>query len=362
MARILYVDTEPVWRGGQEQLFGLMAGMKSKGHDVCLVSPKCSPLHKRAAAIGIRTNHFRQRSELSPLAFFRILRQLRKGRFDVLHLNTPKTIIAGGLAAQLMAVKGVVSSRRVNFPLRSRLSALKYNLFADKVLTVSVSIRDTLIQGGVGKEIVDVVYEGVDLDWIDSLVPSAAVGGNQGPAICTVAHLSSEKGHVDLLQSIPFVIESSPNAKFYIVGDGPLKEELSELAKQLTIQNNVVFLGFREDSEALMKQFDIFCLPSLSEGLSSAILAAMANGLPVVATDVGGIPELVVHGETGYLVPPNDPLELAGALKSLIENEELRLSMGKAGRVRISERFTVGQKLDSTEAIYTQLLQESAIR
>ena len=171
-----------------------------------------------------------------------------------------------------------------------------------------------------------------------------------------VAHLSSEKGHGTLLRAIAELKDSCPETLLLIVGDGELRAELEDAVKDLGISDLVEFLGFRSDVEGLIKQCDIFCLPSLSEGLSSAILAAMAARLPVIATSVGGIPELVQDNVTGKLVNPNQPQELAVALEALLKDPVLRTRMGKSGRQRVESHFTLKQKLDATERAYEKLL------
>ncbi|HXK59606.1 MAG TPA: glycosyltransferase family 4 protein [Acidobacteriota bacterium] len=353
---LLYVDTEHFWRGGQEQLFSLMKGMKERNHTVCLAAPYKAPLSQRAREIGIVTYGFHQRNELSLRALLR-LRQILRGRhFDVIHFNTPRPIVAGGLMAALAGVKVRISSRRVNFPLKSRFSRLKYNWLQDAIVTVSDTIRETLLAGGVSPSLVRVIYEGVDLHWIDRQQPPKERLGNGNLVVGTVAHLSQEKGHETLLKAAASLKSRFHNVTYLLVGDGELRSRLHQLTSQLRIETQVNFTGFRSDCEGLMKQFDVFCLPSRSEGLSSAILAAMANSLPVVATNVGGIPELVVDGETGILVEPDNPSELAAALSRLLASRELRRRLGQQGRRRIERHFTLQRKLDQTERLYRSLL------
>ena len=273
-----------------------------------------------------------------------------------MHFNTPRPLLAGGIACRLSRVPGVVISRRVNFPLRSWLSNLKYNYLVDRVFTVSASIRETLIRNGVSSSRVSVIYEGVDLDWFDQQMARLALQRRGRTLVGTVAHLSPEKGHATLLSAIAELKDRSPEALLLIVGDGELRAELEATVIDLGISDQVKFLGFRSDVEGLLKQFDIFCLPSLSEGLSSAILAAMAARLPVVATSVGGIPELVQNSVTGKLVKPNQPHELALALETLLKDQVLRERMGNAGRQRVDSHFSLQQKLDATERAYEELL------
>lgn len=353
---ILYIDTERFWRGGQEQLFTLMKGMKERGHDVCLAAPGIAPLTDRAQAVGITTFDFRQSNEVSPLALNRLRGIMRGHRFQVIHFNTPRAIIAGSLMAWLEGVPVRVSARRVNFPLKSRFSRYKYNWLQDGIITVSDTIRETLLNGGVSPDLVTVIYEGVDLAWIDLQTPPPERLGNGNLVVGTVAHFSHEKGIETLLRAIATLNSHSRNVTYLLVGDGELRDALQQLAESLGVASQVHFTGFRSDCEGLMKQFDVFCLPSRSEGLSSAILSAMANRLPVVATSVGGIPELVVNGETGLLVRPDDPADLAVALQRLLGSEQLRHRLGEQGRRRIETHFTLQRKLDETEKLYLKLL------
>ena len=359
--KILYVDTEEFWRGGQEQLVTLMTGMKKRGHEVHLAAPHGSPLAQEALRRSIPAHPFRQRGEFSPLAPLRLLSMLRLRAPDIVHFNTPRPILAGGLASFWGRTPSRVCSRRVNFPLRSKLSYLKYNLFLERIITVSTSIQQTLIQHGVDSDRIEVIYEGVDVSWIDQIEASSLFSGGAGLIVGTVAHLSPEKGHGTLLEAAALLRSEFPEVTYAFVGDGPLKGELIDKATELGIRDRVVFTGFRNDSEALMKEFDVFCLASDSEGLSSAILAAMATPLPVVATSVGGIPELVVDGETGFLSQAGDSESLAARLRPLLLSEELRSKLKQAGRQRVEQHFTLEKKLNETELLYLGLRGSSPV-
>jgi glycosyltransferase involved in cell wall biosynthesis len=359
--KILYVDTERVWRGGQEQLFTLMVGIQERQHKVWLASPGDSPLSVRAREKGIKILPFRQRYELSLAAVLKLWNFLRNRDFDIVYVNTPRAILSGGLASKLCGVPLRICARRVNFLLNSPLSRLKYNWLQERVVTVSVSIRQTLIEGGVRPELIEVIYEGVDLGWIDTHQSAAVLEVKEKLKVGMVAHMSAEKGHGVLLEAAAQIVSKIPEVVFVLVGKGDLMPQLQEKIRELGIENHVIFTGFRHDSETLMREFDIFCLPSLSEGLSSAILVAMASSLPVIATQVGGIPELVVDGETGLLVPPNDVHRLAAALDQMLVSESLRRRMGQAGRRRVERSFTLQRKLDETEQLYLTLLASDSI-
>ena len=360
--KILYVDTEEEWRGGQEQVFTLMLGIKERHHQIYLAAPGDSPLSVRARERGIETVPFRQRNELSLSAVLKLWVFLRNREFDIVYVNTPRAVFSGGLASRLAGVPLRICSRRVNFPLKSPLSRLKYNWFQERVVTVSLSIQETLIEGGVRPDLIQVIYEGVDLDWIDAHQSNSTLAVGERLKVGTVAYLSPEKGHYVLLEAAARIVSRFPEVVFVLVGKGESMSKLRDKIRELDLENHVLFTGFRNDSETLMKEFDIFCLPSLSEGLSSAILVAMASSLPVVATQVGGIPELVVDGETGLLVPANDARQLAAALGQVLESQSLRRRLGQAGRRRVERKFMLQRKLDETEQLYLSLLASDGIR
>lgn len=359
--KILYIDTENFWRGGQEQLFSLICGMMQAGHEIILASPASAPLSERVSRLGIETVHFDQRMEFSLSAFRQLYTLIKNRGVDVVHFNTPIPVFAGGIPSYLLSLSGgkkpvTICSRRVNFPLKSRLSRWKYNYMVDRILTVSESISRTLVNNGVRPDLVETVYEGIDTEWIDEQKPSALPFPEDCLVVGTVAHLSQEKGHEDILKAVSLIRHRCPETRYVFVGEGLMRGKLEAIARNLKVADIVHFTGFRKDSEALMKNFDIFCLPSLSEGLSSAIMSAMACSLPVISTNVGGIPELVIHGETGLLSEPSSPEQLAASLYRLLTSPEERVRFGKKGREIVETRFTIKHKLERTEYYYNLLV------
>lgn len=355
--RVLYIDAETVWRGGQEQLFTLMTGLRREGHRIDLAAPPEGALGKRAAERGFPVHPYRQRFEWSPRAFFRLRRILSRARFDVVHDNTPRSIIGAALAARLEGVPVHVSSRRVVFPLRSPLSRFKYNWCQDSVLCVCGAVRDVLVAGGVKDDKVEVVYEGVEPSLFDGPSPPMERCGPDQVWVGISAALTPEKGHADLLEAMTMLARDDDKVRLLVLGAGPLEAALRRRAADCGLAERVRFEGFRSDADAFVRNVDIFCLPSRSEGFSSAVLAAMANRLPVVATRVGGNPELVEDGVTGLLCPSGAPAALAAALRRLVDSPAERERMGAAGRQRIESSFSMSRKIARTEQVYRKLLE-----
>jgi glycosyltransferase involved in cell wall biosynthesis len=175
----------------------------------------------------------------------------------------------------------------------------------------------------------------------------------------TVAHLSREKGLEYLVEAACRIPDVQKKLRFVIVGNGDCRQQLEAHVRDKGLTSVFHFAGFHPDISSYMRSFDMFALPSLSEGLSSAILEAMAASLPIVATEVGGIPELVTHGDNGLLVPPADPAALARAIQQLAEDPQESLRMGQQGRSLIEERFTLERKIQETEELCGLLLKGS---
>jgi glycosyltransferase involved in cell wall biosynthesis len=180
-------------------------------------------------------------------------------------------------------------------------------------------------------------------------VPSGA------PIVGNVAALSEHKDHGTLLSAMPAVLKAVPGVRFVIVGDGEGRGALEHEAHRRGLAERCLFTGFRADVDRLMPHFSVFCLTSRLEGLGTSLLDAMCFSRPVVATSSGGIPEVVEHRETGFLVPVGDHRALAVALVEILIDERRRQHMGEAGRRRFQQRFTARRMVDEMLGVYAQL-------
>jgi glycosyltransferase involved in cell wall biosynthesis len=355
MVSFLFVDTERVWRGGQDQLFTLLTGLHRHGHKIHLVCHPHTLLEIRARELGVSVHPMSVRSELGIFSFFGLLLILKRVQPDILAFNTPRAILMGTLASRLVCTSARIIFRRVNFPLhKNPFTRFKYTWGIDCIVAISESIRLQLQLCGIPNSKIRTIYEGMELQ--PRLLSRTAPSDSQVVVVGTVAHLSREKGLNYLIEAASLIPDVQKKLRFVIVGDGKCLQELRNLAKQYGLGETFQFAGFHSDISQFMKSFDIFTLPSLSEGLSSAILEAMATSLPIVATAVGGIPELVKNGENGLLVAPGDPAALARAIQQLVENPEESRRMGERGRDRMEAQFTLERKIRETEQLCALLL------
>ncbi len=289
----------------------------------------------------------------------RLVRFIRERRVAVVHAQDVYTNVLGTLAAAAAQVPIIVTRVDLGHHLagyRRRLLVLASRR-ADRVLVNALTIRDLAIREGVQADRVAVVRNGVDLAELDRQASAApAAPAPVAGAFVNVANLHHPvKGQGDLLQAFREVARGHPEARLVLVGDGVRRPLLEREARRLAIADKVHFLGHRRDVPAILARAMAGVSASHAEGISNAILEAMAMRLPVVATAVGGTPEIVREGQNGFLVPPGAPAALARRMADLLEREALRRRMGQAGRRIVEREFGVEQMRLSYDALYHEL-------
>jgi glycosyltransferase involved in cell wall biosynthesis len=241
---------------------------------------------------------------------------------------------------------------------------------ADFVITTGESVRRDLAESDlVPLERSASIPTGVDLDHYPPMSEGRAEARRalgihgEGPVLGVVAYLREDKGHSVLLRAMPEILRRCPDSVLVLVGDGPERQRLEKQARSLGIDGAVRFAGLREDIPFVLSTFDVFCLPSVrNEGVPQSVLQAGAAAVPVVSTAVGGIPEAVIHGRPGTVVPPGDVGALASAVCDLICDPAARSRFGQAGRAHVSSLFSVQRMLDLTEEAYVAALRSAALR
>ena len=216
-----------------------------------------------------------------------------------------------------------------------------------------------LVADGVPAARTVTVHEGIDLGWVSMAQPAnlheQLFLPHQAPIVGNVAALVPHKGQRHLVEAAALVVRKVPDARFVIAGEGELRPALERQIREHRLEKHVLLAGFRPDVLSLHKAFDIFVMSSITEGLGTSLLDAMAAGKPVVATATGGIPEVVVDGDTGILVPARNDAALADAIVRLLKDPALRERMGKAGRARVGQRFSAERMLKETLRVYQRV-------
>ena len=359
MITSVHIDTARTWRGGQNQVLQLVTGLESLGHPAWLVAHEAGEL-KRRAQEGLRFVGFTPRSEFDVQAAWQLGRVLRDVRPDVVHAHDPMAVALTAMALQMRngldPVPFVVAARRVDFHLkRHAFSKWKYR-HVDMFIAASRTIGDILEGDGIAREKITTVHDGVNVGYIDrqEMVDAhAAFWLPKGaPLVGNVAALVPHKGQRHLVAAAARIVRELPDTRFLIVGEGELREPLERQIRELGLERHVTLTGFRADALGLIKSFDIFAMSSVTEGLGSAVLEAMACRRAVVATRAGGLPEAVEDDITGVLVPTHDEAALARGILRLLRDPDLRATMGDAGRRRVENAFSVERMVGDTLRVY----------
>ena len=357
----VHIDTARTWRGGQNQVLQLVTGLSALGHPTWLVAHARGEL-KRRAKEGLRFVGFSPRSEFDVQAAWQLGRILRDVKPQVIHAHDPMAVALTAMAMQMQNGRSpkplVVAARRVDFHLKSHaFSKWKYR-HVDVFIAASGVIAGILERDGITRDRIVTVHDGVSIGLIDKqdMVDARAAFRmpHGAPVVGNVAALAPHKGQKHLIAAARMVLRDVPDARFLIVGEGELKDQLDRQIKQLALERHVLLTGFRSDALGLMKSFDLFAMSSVTEGLGSAVLEAMTCGRAVVSTRAGGLPEVVVDGETGLLVPTHDEPALAEAMVTLLRDPARRAAMGEAGRARVVDTFSVERMVTNTLRVYSE--------
>lgn len=304
-------------------------------------------------------------------AFVSLVRIIRQERPIIVHTHTSKAGLLGRLAAFLCRVPVIIHTPHGHvfwgyftswktrfFIFLERVFAL----FTDRIITLTEQEKKDHLDVRIGR--VDqfrTIHSGVELErFSGSKVDPQSVRRELGISsdalvVGTVGRLIPIKGSNFLIEAARDVIREKPEAVFVFLGEGDLQREMEERASRLGIRDQVLFLGWRPDVASIMSMYDVFAFPSLNEGMGKALVEAMAMGKSVVASNVSGIRDLVVNGENGFLVPPAQPGLLAKKITYLLENPNIRLAFGKAGR-KIAEIYTADSMVEEIDQLYSALL------
>jgi glycosyltransferase involved in cell wall biosynthesis len=377
--RILLLNTVMEAGGAQKAIMQLARGLSDRGHEVTVAAmyDKTGSIPGYETAFGLPVLDLemnppgsRVRKALAMIRGAHRLRGLlRRNRVQVIQSFTHYSNILGPVVGWLAGTPVRVASQRMSLEdravwLRRADRAISRIGLAQRMVAVSDSVRRYCIEReGLNPDRVVTIPNGLDLSgWSEQ--PASATRGVRDALgldashilITTVARLAPQKGHSVLLDAIERIVPRWPSARFIWVGGGELADALARHVRDRRLEDRVRLLGTRRDVPDLLRASDLFVLSSLWEGMPNAILEAMAARLAVVATAVDGTPEVIVDGETGWLVPPGDPEALLGAIDEALGDVEGRARRGEAGRRRIEASFSFESYVRGFEALYEELL------
>jgi glycosyltransferase involved in cell wall biosynthesis len=357
--KILHINTERTWRGGEQQTLNLLVGLKARQVASDLVCQPDSPMLERAQGAGVRVVPIAMRGEIDLAAALQIRKLIKQGRYDIIHCHTSHAHSLAYLASVGVGVTRLVT-RRVDFSIFRhsflKLSGIKYRFMADYYIAISHKIKEVLVNDGIAGDRIFVAHSGIDPQRFMTanggrLRAEFNIGENQ-PVVINVAHLAGHKGQIYLVQAIPRVLAKLPDARFFIVGQGELMDELKAAAAALGLKDELVLTGFRDDVADFYQIADLYVMSSVQEGLGTAVLDALALAKPVVATDCGGLPEIIRDGRTGRLVAPADPAALANGIVDMLSRADAAQAMARQGQAMVQKSFSIDAMVEKNIEIY----------
>ncbi len=347
--------------GGQEMVILNLARFadRTRFRSRVLCLHELGELESRFRDVGVEVEVLSSPSGGARVALGQLVRRLRHLRPSVLHTHNPAPLRVGAAARILARVPVLVHSKHGrNYVAGEHLPSVLTRLasqVSDMVVAVSNDAADfARLYDSVREHHLRVIHNGIDVAAFES---APRPRGNDPPRGICVARLNTVKDIPTLIEATRRIVNAEPRFTLDLVGDGPERARIEQLVRELHLEHAVNLLGFRDDVRERLGQAHVFLLSSISEGISLTLLEAMAAGIPVVATDVGGNSEVIVSEETGLLVPPSNPVALANATLRILRDPELAARCSIAGKFRVARSFSVRAMVTAYEALYDELLQ-----
>jgi glycosyltransferase involved in cell wall biosynthesis len=383
VVRILHIHTLPVISGSGINTFLTMRGMKGNRYESVLACAPGGALIDLVQRHGMEVKTFPSLVQpLQPLKDFKAILDLTghlmTKHYQVVHTHNSKAGFIGRLSAKLARVPVIVHTVH-GFAFHEQEPPWRRSLFrnlerlashwCDQMIFISQPLVDWAVKEGIScTRKMARIYSGIEMDRfhpvsIEEKNRLKAKWGleEQDAVIGMVSKLWEGKGHAFLIRAFKEIKKEKPQARLVIVGEGYLMESLKTLVSQMELSDTVIFTGFIEDVPKIIATFDVAVLPSYFEGMGRVLLEAMAMEKPVVGTRVGGIPDLIEEGLNGYLVSPGNEKELASAILKTLSDKDLALKMGRAGRKKMTDRFSAESMVRSIEGVYSELLKRKGV-
>jgi len=369
--KIIYVITKGNFGGAQRYVFDLATNLPKEHFEVLVAMGEGNALLEKLQNKGIRTVQipFLQRN-INPLkeiaSFFYLIKLFKDERPDIVHLNSSKAGGLGGIAGRLTGVPRIIFTghgwafnEKRNLFSRILIAGFHWATIALSHTTVAVSKRiiDQISLFPFIKNKLIVIHNGIaSINFLNKGSARAILHSETVASIWigTISELHQNKGIDFIIQAFANIAPQFEHAELFIIGEGEERKKLEALVQKLNVQNKVHFLGFKKDASQYLKAFDIFTLTSRTDAFPYVPLEAGAAGLPVIASRVGGIPELISSKESGILVEPGNIFEIEYALRDLLQNEQKRQAFGKALQIRVERDFTLERTIEDTIKLYTR--------
>lgn len=353
---IIHTESSLGWGGQEHRTFKEMVGLRKQGHRMLLLCQPRAKFGARAREAGFEVFEVRMRNGVDLPAVLKMRAIFRRERVDVVNTHSGRDSILAGLAG-LLAGRLVVRTRHLALPITSRFT---YTTLPHHVVSVSEHVRRYLMSEGVPASRVSTVYTGIDpaamlLDGPSDLRASLGIA-DSARVVATVAILRMKKGHRFIVEAAPRILAACPDTHFVFAGDGAQMANLQAQIADAGLASHIHLLGLRRDIANVLAGSDLFLLPTEQEALGTSYIEAMAMGLPVVGSNVDGVPEVVRDGDNGLLIEPGNADSLADAVIRLLSDDALRTQMAQRSRALVSSLFHVDTMCEQMLALYRRLL------
>ncbi|MCK4649022.1 glycosyltransferase [bacterium] len=363
MLTILHTESAKRWGGQERRTFAEAVEFKKRGYRVILVVQPESALGKHAKEVGIEVREIGMRNRDILKAFFQLFSLIRRERVDIVNTHSPKDSWIASFAARLTFRPILLRTRHITVPISNHPLNIVYKM-PHKIITIGGAIRMAMIEvNRLPPEKIVSIPTGVDLERFNPNRVKGNIRKELGidqdtPLVGSISIIRTEKGYPYFLEAAQEILKVKPETRFLIVGHEPKGDTVAQEVKRRGLNDKVFMPGLREDIPDILAHLDVFVLCSLREAFGQVITQALAMERPVVATNVGGIPELIKNNQTGLLVPPADSKALARAMLELLENREKAERLGRNGRKLIEEKFSQEAMIEKTEDLYRELLKK----
>ncbi|MEO0480155.1 MAG: glycosyltransferase [Planctomycetota bacterium] len=362
---VLHVLAEVGYSGGEFQLEQLIRHLQIEGHRNHVVVPPDARFIEICERLDVPVDELPIRRPWQTLAVPKLRRLIRRLRPDVVHFGCGRSTLWGGLAA--LGADGAVKvcTRRIDYPIaRTPVGAGRYRHLVDHVVANCGAVRRRLLEAGVSAERISLIYEGIDSSKFDGVEEDRAASrrtlgiADNAVVLSCAATLRPRKGQRILIEAFSRLVDEFPNAVLVLAGEGDDRRCLLKQVTSLGLQRRILLPGTVHPARSLHAASDIAVMASFAEGLSNACLEAGAAGLPLIVSSVGGLPEIVRDGETGFVVEPGDVDAFTDRIRTLLSDVELRRRLGAAGRRRVEQKFQVDRMADEMEHLFLRLIDE----
>lgn len=364
---VLEIIGDPSLAGAPRHLLSVVENLDTEKFAIsviCPAGPLAGEIKKLRRNIDLDIIPMKSRLDLNAIS--QIRKTIKHLKPDIIHVHGTRAGILGRLAAIGFNIPVIYTEHlwTKQFRMQSRiLNFFHYfanwflDMFTTQNIAVSQSVKDFLVSSNLSRaDKVQVIYNGIEPTHLEAKV----FRNSREFLIATVGTLNPQKGMQYLIRALPLINKEFPGVQLEIIGDGSYKRKLVNEVKRLKLKSDVKFTGFVPNVDKYLTRFDLYVQPSLSESFGLAIVQAMSVGLPIVATNTGGIPEVVTEGKSGFLVPSEDPKALAAAILELLRHPSLARKMGQMARKEARLKFNVADMINELEKTYESVAQNPA--